>query len=139
MSQLDIGSPHNSWNMNKNYFFCNKKQQSTKYYKDNKKKEGKKEQTMMIAKMAKNDARYAQTLSVFVIEYLLDGFISKTVARNEIELIPNENLNVPSTEKCKLCAEENVKETCCDASVADIVTLPIVAFTGVTSCSCPSK
>ena len=48
-------------------------------YKDNKKKAGKKEQTIMISKKAKHEAKHVTTLTTNVIQYLLEGFINNEV------------------------------------------------------------
>ena len=74
-------------------------------YKDNKKKNGKKDQTIMISKKAKNDAKHVQILSANIIQYLLEGFITKKVSEEDIIWNEIKSLNNTSF-TCEVCAKK---------------------------------
>jgi len=71
-------------------------------YKDNKKKEGKKDQTIMVTKLAKHDAKNVKTLTENVIQYLLVGFLTKTISESIVEVkdVKEEKQSVMTCDKC---------------------------------------
>ena len=54
-------------------------------YKDNKKKAGKKEQTIMMTKKARHEAKHVNTLSLNIIQYLLEGFINNCITDDDVQ------------------------------------------------------
>merc|ERR1712129_419592 len=54
-------------------------------YKDNKKKEGKKDQTIMMTKLSKHDAKYVQVVAERIIQYLLQGFLNKSISESVVK------------------------------------------------------
>ena len=73
-------------------------------YKDNKKKVGKKEQTIMISKKAKNNAKHVEVLSNNIIQFLLESFIKKDFKIKEI--VKEEVSNKASDHKCDVCENQ---------------------------------
>merc|ERR1712204_119166 len=55
-------------------------------YKDNKKKEGKKDQTIMVTKLSKHDTKYVKLVSENVIQFLLEGFLTKTIEESVVKV-----------------------------------------------------
>ena len=71
-------------------------------YKDNKKKEGKKEQTIMVTKLSKHDAKFVNIVVQSFIQYLLEGFLTKTITETIVRVqdVKEEKQEVNKCEKC---------------------------------------
>ena len=69
-------------------------------YKDNKKKEGKKEQTIMVTKLVKHDTKYVKIVAENIIQYLLEGFLTKNIEETEVKKISSSKTESVDCEKC---------------------------------------
>ena len=107
-------------------------------YKDNKKKAGKKEQTIMISKKARYEAKHVKTLTTNVIQYLLEGFMTNQLKEEDgmtnsetpkvdfkcdgskktfdtKQELPHATNTCTTTFKCEECGEEKSTSEALDA------------------------
>ena len=70
-------------------------------YKDSKKKVGKKEQTIMITKKARHEAKHVNAHSSNFIQYLLEGFINNRIAEDDVKTNIEKQCSVFPCEVCK--------------------------------------
>merc|ERR1712129_382382 len=71
-------------------------------YKDNKKKEGKKDQTIMVTKLSKQDAKYVNIVAEKIIKYFLEGFLTKTFDESIVE-VKDVNEDKQENKLCDKC------------------------------------
>jgi len=71
-------------------------------YKDNKKKEGKKDQTIMVTKLAKHDSKFVKVVVENIIQYLLEGFLTKSLS-DSVVVEKDVKEEKQEVHKCDIC------------------------------------
>ena len=72
-------------------------------YKDNKKKAGKKEETIMISKKSKQDSNFTKLLSEDVVQFVLDGLLTRSITEDVFKILQTYKFPVRSELKCNQC------------------------------------